>query len=393
MSLKTKLMLIQVNLAPYRIPLFERLDSADDLDFTLVLMARNKPTYPTWKYDFEQLPFRTKVLSGLCVTLPTRGQVCVNLPLLYFLYRERPDVIVCCGYSASTLLVAAYAAITRMPFVIWMEGNAITEAQRGLAGIRTRLRRLLSRHASGFVVAGTKSQEYVNSLLPPRCKRPMLTAYNCVDSEAFAASIARLRADERAWRAFRGQYPRLNLLFSGRLVPIKGISLLLDTYERVIQRMPEPVGLIMLGDGPLSTEVEQRKAARGLTHLHLEGFIGPDHYPHFFAAADVFVLMSLLDCNPLVVFEALAAGLPVVCSDRVGNATDFIIPGVNGNIVDPHDVDAAADSIVSLLVSTRRAEMSQASRQIVEKANYDSAAAAFRSITATVAAARVTGHE
>ena len=39
------------------------------------------------------------------------------------------------------------------------------------------------------------------------------------------------------------------------------------------------------------------------------------------------ILLSLYDPNPLVIFEALACGIPIICSERAGNAVDFVIDG------------------------------------------------------------------
>ena len=61
------------------------------------------------------------------------------------------------------------------------------------------------------------------------------------------------------------------------------------------------------------------------------------------------MLLSVYDCNPLVIFEALAAGLPTICSEHAGNAADFIADGKNGFIVDPEDVPDTASKTMMVL--------------------------------------------
>jgi glycosyltransferase involved in cell wall biosynthesis len=202
-------------------------------------------------------------------------------------------------------------------------------------------------------------------------------SYNCVDTEAFSSACQGAKAHPLAWSQRRNLYPPKNILFSGRLEKIKGIHLLLEVYKRVLEKSPEEVGLIMLGEGRLREHILEEKKKNGFNHLYLEGFIGSNKYPQYFAFADLFILLSLSDCNPLVIFEALACGLPVVCSDRVGNAVDFVEEGRNGYIVDPFDIDGIATKVLSVLFDPQIEEMKNASKEIVEKANYKDSAEAF----------------
>jgi glycosyltransferase involved in cell wall biosynthesis len=61
------------------------------------------------------------------------------------------------------------------------------------------------------------------------------------------------------------------------------------------------------------------------------GFQPPDELPKFFGQADVFVLPSRYDGWGVVINQAVAAGLPVICSDQVGAGFDLVDEGVNGS--------------------------------------------------------------
>jgi glycosyltransferase involved in cell wall biosynthesis len=375
--MNTKVVLIQVNLSPYRIPLFEKLGEYKEIDFTLALMAKDKPTYPSWKYDFESFPFKVKLVHGLCLKLPSLSQICINPRIFSFLYNHKPDVVFCCGFTASTLLSLIYSLFSDAKIVIWMEGNKITEEQRSFAGFRNVIRQFMARKADGFISAGQRSEEYIQSLLPTGHEKKIITSYNAVDTKKISADAESFRSDPVEWPIFRERYPERNLLFSGRLVEIKGIDRLLDAYEKVLKKTGERIGLVMLGEGPLRTDIEKTIRDRGLDDVYLEGFIEQDEYPRYFALAEMFVLLSLLDCNPLVIFEALSCGLPVICSNRVGNAPDFVENDVNGFIVNPDDIDGIADRIIEILYSKNISDMREASKTIVKKSNYDDSAQAF----------------
>jgi len=109
-------------------------------------------------------------------------------------------------------------------------------------------------------------------------------------------------------------------LTAGRLNEQKNHAMLLEAFARV----PTPAVLLLAGDGELRSALEARADApdlRGRVH-----FLGVRRdLPRIYAAADVFVLASSWEGNPLVVLEAMAAGLPVVAT-RVGCVPELVSP-------------------------------------------------------------------
>lgn len=373
-----KAFIIQNFLAPYRLPLFEKISGAADFEVTLVLMENDHPSYPQWRQDRLSLPYR--VLKMKQAREDRMGRTSANLRLLSLLLRERPDVVYCSGFSFSTPWVCLYKLISRQKLVIWMEGNAITERHRRFPSFRSIIRRFMARYADGFIEAGSLSRAYVENLLPENSHKPIFRSYNCIDSPRFRVSCNAYKASDDYKRVKATKYPELNIVFSGRLIQLKGIHLMLEVYQEVLKRMEKPVGLIILGQGELRSYIETVCKEKGLDQVFLEGFINQDEYPKYFALADVFLLLSHYDCNPLVIFEALSCGLPIVCSDRVGNAPDFVTKK-NGYVVDISDKSGIVGCIVDILSNKElRNNMGRASLYIVKKANYFDSAMAFVNI-------------
>jgi len=105
---------------------------------------------------------------------------------------------------------------------------------------------------------------------------------------------------------------------AGRLTRQKGFDVLLEAAARWRTRHPEPVVLVA-GTGPLAGELTRQ--ARDLAVA--AEFLGyRDDVPTLLAAADVFVLPSRWEGQPLVLQEALAAGRPVVAAD-VGGVSEL----------------------------------------------------------------------
>jgi glycosyltransferase involved in cell wall biosynthesis len=76
------------------------------------------------------------------------------------------------------------------------------------------------------------------------------------------------------------------------------------------------------------------------SRIHYEGFQPPEALPKYFSQSDVFVLPSRHDGWGVVINQALGAGLPVICSDRVGAGLDLVEHGVNGLRFSSGDVGA-----------------------------------------------------
>lgn len=101
----------------------------------------------------------------------------------------------------------------------------------------------------------------------------------------------------------------------------------------------------IVGDGPYRTEIEAEIAALDLgAHVTLTGALGQDRVHQALQEADVFVLSSFGqgEAAPVAVMEAMAMGLPVICS-RIGGTADMIEEGETGFLTPQCDVAALAE--------------------------------------------------
>jgi glycosyltransferase involved in cell wall biosynthesis len=110
------------------------------------------------------------------------------------------------------------------------------------------------------------------------------------------------------------------LCFVGRLVPLKGIDLLLRAFAEVVATRPE-AELEIVGDGPQRTELEQLTAALGLTdQVIFRGWLDPAGCADALERCDVFVFPSLQEAGGVAVLEAMAAARPVIAARWGGPA-------------------------------------------------------------------------
>ena len=146
-------------------------------------------------------------------------------------------------------------------------------------------------------------------------------------------------------------------LFSGSLIARKGVDLLASTFVRLAREVPN-VRLRIVGDGELSHSIMQKLGAVG-ERVEFVGFRDWDELPGEYAAADVLCVPSRYDGWGLVVPEGLAAGLPVIATDRMGAALEFVRRGKNGWLVPAGDEEA-------LLKAMREAAVDELPRGVRE---------------------------
>jgi glycosyltransferase involved in cell wall biosynthesis len=163
-----------------------------------------------------------------------------------------------------------------------------------------------------------------------------------------------------------------------RLVPDKNVGGLIDALAQSGLTDRE-AALQVVGTGPLEGELRER-AARLDVPADFAGYKDPDHLPAAYATADVFVLPSVFEPFGVVVREAVAAGLPIVCNPRIGAAGDVAVPDRNALLAEPGDLAAALTRIAR--DRDLRARLARGSREIDEENPIERSVDAFeRAVT------------
>ena len=142
------------------------------------------------------------------------------------------------------------------------------------------------------------------------------------------------------------------LLYVGTLSERKGLADLVRALALMEQRGATPYLLRIVG-GPAEVgedEAERlRRAVRGAGHADaLLGTRTPEQVRQHLQEADLFVLPSHWEGQPIAILEAMATGLPVVVT-AVGANPDVVRDGVDGRVVAPHDPVALAAALEELL--------------------------------------------
>jgi glycosyltransferase involved in cell wall biosynthesis len=184
--------------------------------------------------------------------------------------------------------------------------------------------------------------------------------------------VARLGVDPALYapRPFRENPSPYEILFVGRLAPVKGPHILIAALDRLV-RQGRSVRLRFAGDGPERPGLERNVAERGLAqHVIFEGWQNADRVRALYQQADIFALPSFAEGIPVVLMEAMAMEIPCVTT-RITGIPELIRDQVDGLLVTPSSDEELAAAIARLLDDSElRRQLGKSARQRILE-NYD----------------------
>jgi len=152
--------------------------------------------------------------------------------------------------------------------------------------------------------------------------------------------------DTRLFSPRESEESNNQILWIGRFIPGKGIEYLVDAFSILVREHPD-LKLLMVGWGPLKDDIKQKVQSLGLTKsVTIEDFIPNTKLPEVYQNSDVFVLPSTQEGVPRTLLEAMASGIPIVCT-KLPQLTD-VVNGC-GLMVPTKDPQALADAISKIL--------------------------------------------
>lgn len=265
------------------------------------------------------------------------------------------------GYKQN-ILGAVAGKLANVRWVVRTE-HGVNEAIPGWAGLRLRvyqaLDELAAYHCSAMVAVSDHLAEQWRSTLKGR--GPKITVVRNgvrLQPDVPPTIIARTRA--------RLGIGRDQILFGflGRMVPVKGLSDLIEAAALLHRREPRSA-FVLAGDGPLRTTLEVTADELGLRGI--VRFLGFTPDPgEVLAALDVFVLPSLGEGVPMALVEALALGKPVIAT-AVGGVAELLSSGVHALLVRPGAPAALAEACERLIADPAlRLSLGRQARLLVE---------------------------
>lgn len=284
---------------------------------------------------------RREVRNGVPVTragsLAMLGSVGLSAALPLELRRENPDLTVV-HEPNPVALVADFVTARRGPLVVYFHSEVVRAEWKYRLLYRPFLRRVLDR-AARIIVASPAMAERAQQLEAYRHKCSVIP-YG-IDTVPLAGTPA---VHARA-AALRHELGTPLVLFAGRLVPYKGVDVLLRAVAAL------RVQLVVVGNGPLreSLTAQARDSCGG--RVTFAGTVTDTELTALYHACDVFVLPSVTRAEAfgMVQIEAMACGKPVVSTAVLSGVPWVNQHGITGLVVPPGNAGALADALRVLL--------------------------------------------
>lgn len=347
MNNEFKLLWINPSFLDYRIPLYKCINEKLNCNFRLIYSKSRVPQRCIEKIEkaigenaLNQ--FEDKIISvGSVDGFANKG---VNIPITHGLYKlikkTSPDIIIAEGFFQFTPLALLYALFNHIPMMIAYERTKHTE--RNCPFYRRWYRRLVNIFVSGYIVNGKETKEYLISQgVNPNV---IFTGAMCADSDELSNKVSALTEEDIICykkELINKPGDGLTYIYVGRIIELKGINYLLNSWRIHVSKYPLDK-LLIVGDGPL---LEEYCRVYPDSSIIFTGGIDYSDIYKYYAISDVFIIPTLEDNWSLVVPEAMACGLPIACSIYNGCHPELIIEDVNGKTFDPINQDSILETL------------------------------------------------
>jgi len=180
-----------------------------------------------------------------------------------------------------------------------------------------------------------------------------------------------LKIDEDIVREKFKLNDKVLLLFVGKIIPRKGVKVLLEAVKLIVKSGHNDFVLFLVGDTSLDTEFYNRMVSyvksNGLEKfIKFMGFVSYNDLKALYYICDIFVFPSFEEGDPIALKEALASGKPLIGSN-VGGIPMQIRDGWNGFLVEPGNEKQLAEKIMYLIDNEEeRKRMGKNSKRLAE---------------------------
>lgn len=344
---KLKLSVITDIPTPYRVHLFNKMYSElseRNIDFEVIFMAKSVPIRH-WDLDTADWIFPFKLARGIHIHVGATS-FHFNPGIMWRILVNPPKWLLVGGSwniptSFISILIGKIFHSKKCCVIFWAEANKYSMTRKN--GVTDFLRKLIAGSVDIFAVPGKLAVDTIRNEW--RIKNAIfLSLPNLIDENKFisASNISNTRVNLNFFS--NGD---VLLLWPARLhEKTKGILNFLESLKEILPN--SHIKIIIAGDGPDRERIKQWVSANTPDNVILIGQKSEAEMLELYAIADVLLLPSIRDPNPLSVIEGLWSSLPLLISNHCGNQIEAVQDGFNGWIVDPFLPDSMSLAVKKL---------------------------------------------
>ncbi len=255
--------------------------------------------------------------------------------LMQLMYDIQPDLIYCSGWLDHGYKKICRKYKKKIPVIVGMDNQWDGSFKQRMASV-----------LSGFLVRKYFNKVWVPGKLQLKFAKKLgfsdsdiLTGFYSADTPFFNAYYEKFKDTKK------NHFPH-RFIFVGRYLSFKGIYEMWNAFIELQKENPSDWELWCLGTG---AEYDKKIEHEKIKHF---GFVQPDAIPDFIRDTGVFILPSTFEPWGVVVHEFAASGFPIITTDRVGAATQFVKENENGFIFKAGDKNKLKEALKKVILST-----------------------------------------
>ncbi len=311
--------------SPYRVDFFNELGKRCELTVIFESTASTERDI-NWRAESAK-NYRAIYLKG--IKIGTAESFC---PQITRYLTSEYQIIVIGMYSSPTSMYAIeYMKVRKIPFFLNSDGGMVKNDSL----LKAKIKRHFISAASAWLSTGDFTTNY---LCYYGAKKDWIFKYPFTSMSEYDISQAHLykKKGKSFFRKKLGMKEKQIILTVGRFTYKNGYGKGYDTLLRAAEQMPKSIGIYIVGGDPTEEFVEWKKN-KNLSNIHYVGFKKKEMLAEYYAAADIFTLLSVNDVWGLVINEAMAYSLPIIVSNGCGAGIELIQNGVNGYVISVGD--------------------------------------------------------
>lgn len=277
---------------------------------------------PTNHYKLEIISGKTN-LKRFAVSYRTQ----LNPSFLFKVKKEKPDLVISVAFWFPSLYVALLKKLLGCKLLILTD--AIKHTEKNNSAFRNTIRKIIAKKTDCFIAGSDLTVAYLKERFP---KINVSKSIQTIDVIAWKKEINNLPDKLKIKEELGFSKDKTTLLSVSNYIPLKNLEKLIDEVALIPN-----CELFLIGEGALKeqfqTKIESYKASHRIKLINRQ--VG-NQLKKYYKASDVFLFPSNRDTFGYVVIEALASGLPVICSTNAG-ASSFIENGNNGFVIPPQE--------------------------------------------------------
>ncbi len=305
--------------APYKVNVFNELSKLIDLT---VIFERTKESdrpdsfYGNQKYEFEAITLKDGYIGKW-------GSISNNVRKYIKNQYHEYDYILMNGYShLAEIKAIRYMAKHKIKFGLLINGGIIKSKE---CSLKKNYKTSIVNKASYYLSPSQKSNEYLEYYGADPSK-----IHNYCYSNFFYKDITSPSKNEKLEARKKFGLPLEGKIFinPSQFIERKNNLYLISLFK------DRKDTLVLVGDGPLKSKYEEYIAEHKMTNVFILPFLKKEDLFYLYKACDIHITLSKEDIFGHTVLEAFANGLPVISSNKVISALEYVKDGYNGYLVD-----------------------------------------------------------